>query len=65
MPTGTTFAEILTAAAGIVTDLNLMPVIAAGAVAGVFAYLIRRASKRFVRVNALGRGLFSAWLIVL
>lgn len=45
MPTGTTFAEILTAAVGIVTDLNLMPVIAAGAVAGVFAYLIRRASK--------------------
>ena len=45
MPELTTFADIITAAVGIVTDLNLMPVIAAGAVAGVFAYLLRRASK--------------------
>lgn len=38
-------ASILEAAVGLVNDLNLLPVVAAGAVAGVFAYLLRRAAK--------------------
>lgn len=45
MPEATTFAQIITAAVGLVTDFNLTPVVAAGAVAGVFAYILRRAVK--------------------
>lgn len=45
VPSTTTFTDVITAAVSLITDLNLMPVVAAGAVAGVFAYLLRRAVK--------------------
>lgn len=45
VPEATTFTDVISAAISLVTDLNLMPVVAASAVAGVFAYLLRRAVK--------------------
>ncbi len=38
----TTFADIVTAAIGVLTDLGIMPLVVAGGVIGVFGVLLRR-----------------------